>query len=134
MKKVKEKIKKVNNHFFMFGKKNIQQFSAYFTHIIWLFIIFTFSSFIIFLIFFLLATKSYERSLERSRAEIKEYYYWSQVVKKHPKFPAALIQAARYSLALGYKEEALSYLEKAIAEDPKSQKAHELRRIILEER
>lgn len=133
MKKVKEKVTRAKNKFIQLKPPVTVQLADYYNHLVRLFVLFTIASFAVLVTVLLLVSKSYQNSIEQSRGAVKEYYYWKEVAKTHPDFPDGLIQAARYSYAMGYTREALMYIEQALIQDPKSKKALELRDVIMEE-
>lgn len=49
---------------------------------------------------------------------VQNLAYWEAVIKKHPEFPAAYLQAAKLALALDQTKKAELYLHKALELDP----------------
>lgn len=133
MQKIKSKVESAKKRITQLKPPITVQLADYYSHIVRLFIVFTLASFVILVTILFLVSNAYQKSVENSRGTVKEYYYWREVVKIHPDFPDGLIQAARYAYALGYKDEALGYLEQALIQDPKSEKALRLRNTITED-
>lgn len=133
MKKVKDTVQKAKGKVLTLHPSVTVSLRQYYSHVLGLFVVFTIVSFVILLAILILGSKSYKDSFESSRGTMKEYYYWKEIVRDHPDFHDGLIQAARYSFALGNKEEALDYVKQALIQDPNSEKALQLRDLIVEE-
>ena len=57
---------------------------------------------------------------------VVDYEYWQKVVRDHPNFPDGYYNAAVYAGMLDRKDEAISYIRKAIVLDPEFIEAKEL--------
>jgi tetratricopeptide (TPR) repeat protein len=87
---------------------------------------------LVFLLTLVFLVAVYKTIQQQREYLLKKASYWQRVTEKYPNFPDAFYETARYYFALGEKEKAFDFAEKALFLDPQFSAAQSLKKMLLE--